>query len=97
MPVDVITFQKYTKPVERRKNHTYKHAEYSFKEHTFKEITSAIQTPIRELSLAFVLESQAINMKRVSLFIRQKDTNASVCRFHFNHGSDTKFNATIWH
>jgi len=62
------------RPVDRRKNHTHKHAEDSFKEHTFK-ITSAIQTPIREISVvAIVLQNQAINMQRVSPFIRQKDT-----------------------
>ena len=61
------------RPVDRRKNHTHKHAEDSYKEHTFK-ITSAIQTPIREISVATVLQNQAINKQRVSPFIRQKDT-----------------------
>jgi hypothetical protein len=53
---------------------THKHVEDSFKDHTFKEITSAIQTPIREISVAIVLQNQAINMQRVSPFIRHTDT-----------------------
>jgi predicted membrane protein len=40
------------RPVKRRKNHTHKHVEDSFKEHTFKEITSSKQTPIREISVS---------------------------------------------
>jgi len=77
IPIDEdITFQKHTKrrPVEKRKKHTHKHAGDSFTEYTFKEITSAIQTPIREISLTIVLENQAIDMQRVSPFIRQKNT-----------------------
>ena len=41
--------------VERRKNNTHKHTEDSYKEHTFKKITSAIQTPICEICVSIVL------------------------------------------
>jgi hypothetical protein len=74
---NVIKFQKHTKTEtsgQKEKSHTHKHNGDSFKEHTFKKITSAIQTPIREISVAIVLQNQAINMQRVSPFIRQKYT-----------------------
>ena len=73
---NVIKFQKHTKTETsgQKENHTRKNAEDPFKEHTFKEITSAIQIRIREISVAIVLQNQAINMQRVSLFIRRKDT-----------------------
>jgi hypothetical protein len=87
MMMIVIKFQKHTNTKISGQNDTQTRRGFH-KRYTFTEITSAIQTTLREISVAIVLQNQAINIQRVPpLFDRKiQNCNASVRRFHFNHG-----------